>query len=272
MSNFIIGIGTHAGSVWLANLLSAPECGVLFENEQLTHLVGSRHWSEYLRLQLNHKLGHGIGDDNPTFEPYFEAVRKKLKAYRVYGDFNSWSPPFIPAVCQALPVTRIIGIMRHGIQQLYSLSNSYIWTRVTDKHPLVAGHLQHLWETSGSHGKPWEERTLWEKKCEMWASTVHLFDWLKDDRGLPLEVHRLEMLTTYLDYLKCLMYSFAPDRHIDDVWLLKKMKEDINRKVWVDRTPINLWRRWTEEQQRAFNEICGDGMRWYGYEILEVGA
>jgi hypothetical protein len=269
VGEFVIGIGTHAGSVWLANVLSAPESRVLFENERLTHWVHAKHWMEYLIRQVK----HGLRADDPMFKEYFERVIGMLDWYSVYGDFNSWAPPFIPALCQVVPVSRIVGVMRHGIQQLYSLANSYIWQRVTDEHPLVAGHLHMLWETGGSHGKPWEERTLWEKKCELWASTVYLFDWLGGPTlGLPMEVHRLETLTTDLDYLKCLMYSFARDRSIGDAWLRKMQRTDINRKVWVDRTPINLWRRWKPEQQRAFNEICGDGMRRYGYDLLEVGT
>jgi hypothetical protein len=250
-------------------VLSAPESGVLFENERLTHWVHAKHWMQYLLRQVE----HGLFPDDPVFKPYFDGVRENLTQYDVYGDFNSWAPPFIPAVWQALRPGRIIGIMRHGIQQLYSLANSYIWQRVTDSHPLVSGHLRLLWETGGAHGKPWEDRTLWEKKCELWASTVYLFDWLGGPTlGLPMEVHRLETLTTDLDYLKCLIYSFVSDRHIDDARLRRMQRKDINRKIWVDRTPINLWRRWSAEQQRAFNEICGEGMRRYSYELLEVGA
>lgn len=267
MCEFVLGIGTHAGSVWLASVLSAPECGVLFDNERLAHWAGGKHWTKSLRRQLK----RGLSADDPMFAPYFVGVCAFLSRYRVFGDFNSWAPPFIPAVCRAQPVSRILGIMRNGIQQLYSLANGYIWQRVTDEHPMVAQHLRLLWETGGALGKPWDERTLWEKKCELWASTVGCFDWLRME-GLPLEVHRLETLTTDAYYLRRLCLSFAPERIVDDAWLRKMQVTDLNRKVWVDRTPINLWRRWTAEQQQAFNVICGEGMQRYEYEMFKVGA
>jgi len=261
MGNFIIGIGTHAGSVWFAWAFTSEEHGVKIENERLSGWF-TGNWVDKVQGML-------VGDMRP-FANYFIKVYEQLDCYNVYCDFNSWAPVSVPAVAQATPVSRVIVIIRNGIQQLYSLTSaSYMWTRVTDDHWLVATYLRHLWEVGGAEGKPWEERTLWEKKCEMWTSTIRLIDWMRE-QGLPVEVYRLEDITTDMTVFRNLMHSFSPERELSDDVIREVQQTDIHRKVYIDRTPNNLWRQWTAEQQAAFNELCGEGMRRYGYDTLAV--
>lgn len=262
MGDFLIGIGTHAGSVWFAWAFTSEQHGIKIENERLSGWF-TGNWVDKVQGMLT-------GDMRP-FANYFDKVREQFDCYNVYCDFNSWAPFSIPAVAQQVPVSRVIVIMRNGIQQLYSLTSaSYMWTRVTDDHWLVATYLRHLWEVGGAKGKPWEQRTLWEKKCEMWASTIGLIDWMKK-QGLPVEIYRLEDLTTDVELFRRLMRSFSPIRQLSYYTIQKIQQMDIHRKVHIDRTPSNLWQQWTVEQQTAFNEFCDEGMRRYGYETLAVG-
>lgn len=265
MGEFWQGLGTRAGSVWFATLLNNPDHGLYVVNEQVKHCA-TIHWMHTLRQQVDDLFDPG----SRTFRRYFEFAEHK-SAEGIFCDFNSFAPCFMPEVDKRLKIDRMIGLVRNGIPQLYSLTNSYIWSRVTEDHWLVDRFLRKMWEFGGKKGgKSFSQRTFWEKRCVQWTCMVNQYDVLRD-RGFALDVHKLEDLTTNTGYLRNVLQTYDPRRVCSEEYLLGWQKNDMNRRVRGSRKPLAIWRRWSQEQQEGFTEMCGDGMRRYGYDIPRVG-
>ena len=263
MGKYIIGIGAHAGSTWAALVLNRPEIGVLFKHEGRSAWVGS---------SLDSLKGMISPGDLSVFPytQYFYQAKFRLTQYDVFGDFNSWPPLAILEVDRMLPISNIIIILRNGISQLYSMTSHSSWNTAKEGEWRVDVFLRELWEFTGSSGKSWDKRTLWEKLCVMWSTTVDNVKCLQR-LGFTVHVHYLESLVDLASgrSLRALLQDVSPvlNDSYSDYQLATSQQHDVNRKVPGERSPKVLWERWSTEQQQGFIDICGEGMDRLGYSI-----
>ena len=52
--------------------------------------------------------------------------------------------------------------------------------------------------------------------------------------------------------------------------LILAQKTDINRKIEGDRAPEQLWAKWSHEQRTIFEQICGNAMSYYRYQVPKL--
>jgi len=258
VGKYIIGLGAHSGSKWLASTLHNPELGICFYHERRglwTGVTGTRD-----------QILDGSADFSiPPLNGYVDSVHELLETYEVVGDFSPWPPYAFPSMNEVLPIDKVIVILRHGIRYLYSCTSHSAWRLRDHDHWGIDKHLRKLWEITGSEGKPWDRRTLWEKKCAMWPASLGIVEWLRSE-GFTVVAERLEDLVSDTAILSNMISEVSSSLNFSDDELRVIQENDINRKVPGDRRVATLWDRWTEAQQATFIEICGDGMEKYGYD------
>ena len=181
MGKYIVGIGAHAGSTWAALVLNRPEIGVRFMHE------GRNIWASTGLIGLKGMISPG-DLSAPQYMKYFCEAGSMLDQYDVFGDFNSWPPLAILGVDQMIPISDIVIILRNGISQLYSMTSHSSWSIAKEGEWRVDVYLRELWEFTGAPGKPWDKRTLWEKLCVMWSTTVDNIECLQR-LGFTVRVH-----------------------------------------------------------------------------------
>jgi hypothetical protein len=256
----------HCGSKWLATVLNRPQDGMICMHEGRV-MAMEKPWHVAFQTEWDK------GVDAPEFAGFWRHVRRSLKNYDVVGDANDWTPYIIPEVHKHQPVSRIIYLVRNGIQTMNSVANaSSSWHQFGDASWPIDSFLHRYWELMEKPGKDWAERTRWEKLCVFWKLNWHMVKWLS--RELPSDVwlcpQRLEDLTANENpwVLRELMQNFGLE--ISDEELQQLQAQDINRKVKGNRDPAYIWSQWTEEQREAFLENCGEEMAAFGYEIPEL--
>lgn len=255
---FILAWGPHAGSKWLATTLNSERHCVDFRHELKLEMGG------LFRDLVEAEFKSGL--TLPAYEPYWEYVRTQLTRCSIFGDAGSWIPLTIPKVHEIIPVARIIYLVRNGVQQVHSMLTKSILGRVGKRDWLYTHFLRRLWVFAGKPGRPWQKKTWYEQLCWFWQECDKAPKWLRD-QGFEVEVYRLEDLTQDEDALRSLILSVAPERKLSDEEIHCMQRRDVNRKVRGDRTSSKLWSQWSPELRTAFEQVCGPGMKRYGYAI-----
>lgn len=262
MSQFVLiaGIG-HCGTKWLAQLLDRQDQGVLFYH-QYKYTMAAMSWDSWLEMEHERPLAMA-----EYLEAYCGHMQGQMGKYRVVGDAISWMPLGIPDIDRAIPIGRVVYVIRNGIPQLNSIwHRSQFGWRPSDSW-MFANYMKRYWDLMGRpHEKKWNNWTQWEKTCLWWATNAFMPGWLK--RQLPetqIDVYRLEDLVEDIRVLTGLVQSFGLEILQDE--LITYQGKDINRKIHDSRDPAVVWATWHKEWRGAFGVICGEGMAQLGYEI-----
>jgi hypothetical protein len=251
----IVGAG-HCGTAWLAHVLDTAAPNLTFYHELKRAKVGMN-WVRCTQYEERH------GVNKPKYDGYWHKIRSQMEHGDV-GDANAWLPLRVPEVNAAIPVSRVIYLVRHGISQLHSLATtSLVWSDPDDNRWAYDTLLAHYHEIAGGPEPDWKRWTDWEKLCFFWTTNVFMPEWLRG-QGLNVEVTRFEDLTQK----PARLLSFLPEGS-NEAQALALQHQDINRHVAGSRNPADLWPQWTEEQQEAFRRICGAAMQALNYEIPE---
>lgn len=252
----------HCGSKWLAKVLNRPQDGMICMHEgrvmameEPWHVAFEKEWED--------------GVDAPEFNGFWRHVKRSLQHYDVVGDVNDWTPYIIPQVHQHQPISRIIYLVRNGIQTMRSMAHiSSSWHQFGEASWPIDNFLHRYWHMIGEPGKGWEDRTRWEKFCVFWKLNWHMVSWLREQLpDVPVDVYRLEDLTSDVGVLRGLIESVIPKAEVSNADLERLQAKDVNRKVQGRRDTEYLWGKWAQEQRDAFETVCGEEMRQFGYEI-----
>jgi len=251
--SLVTGIG-HCGTKWLSTVLNCPNQGVICYHE-LSHLTTVRQWQArqpYIRK-------NGVGKS--SIFNYWKRIGSDLEKYRHVCDSMSWCAIESAQVGVAGNATRIIYLVRDGIQQLHSVITKSLWRQMPDDHYLYGPFLKAYWEIAGKPLKDWSRWTRHEKLCLWWATNEFMPEWIERNFWGDVDVYRLEDLITDTALLASLVKSYGlaiPN--------LKQLQStDVNRKVEGDRSPGALWKKWTPQERENFKAICGKGMKKFGY-------
>jgi hypothetical protein len=229
----------HCGTAWLAYALNRPELGVVA-------------WHEARRSLFGYDLDAALLSDQAETEPrfarrygdYWSFVRRVLAAFPVAVDSNSWAASLIPALSREMGLQRVIYLVRNGIQNVHSVFHHF--TGVLDG----------------------DQESHWEYWCRSYRKNEHLPSWLTEHLGPEkVSVYRLEDLVSepavLLELFARLGAPALPQEHELQAW----QHIDANRKVQGSREPEVIWRSWTDQQRRIFQDICGSTMAAYGYRM-----
>lgn len=253
--SLVTGIG-HCGTKWLSTVLNHPDQGTICYHE-LSHTTSVREWER--RQAFLHRQGVG----RSSIPRYWSRIEKDLLQYTHVCDSMSWCPVEAGKIAQAMDATRVIYLVRNGIQQLHSVAQKSIWKQVGDDHFLYGPFLKRYWELAGKPHQPWSRWSRWEKLCLWWGINDFMPKWIGDHFDGDVDVYRLEDLTTDVPLLSGLLKSYGLEA--TDQQIKAYQKHDVNRKVQGDRRPETLWKAWTGGEREAFKRICGEGMARYHY-------
>lgn len=256
-SYFLVSGMGHCGTKWMSKVLDDPGGGVRCYHEKTVKVAGLD-WYEFIRRELT---------EGPaaTAPPYFDFLHAKLSRYRVVGDSNAWRIKSIPQVNEEIEIDRVVYMVRHGLQNVFS---SYRSNRKIERGDwLYTDYLRWPWEVAGRPGKDWTDRSRWECWCSFWAHNEDLVAWLRERLGdQKVLTVKLETATSDLDRLSAVVRSVGrPDPSFQE--LSRWQDRDVNRKVRGDRRPEALWRRIDQAKRRQFIDICGEAMQRQGYMV-----
>ncbi|MHC4141730.1 MAG: sulfotransferase [Planctomycetota bacterium] len=110
--------------------------------------------------------------------------------------------------------------------------------------------------------------------CEVWARSVEMAEWGRDrDDFLLLRHERLLVAETLSESLDA-FWTFAglpaePKifERLLNVCYHPTSEDDANSPGETLRKRADRWRDWTDEQRRTFADVCGETMRYWGYEM-----
>lgn len=252
MSEFWLVAGAgHCGTQWLSRVVDAVPGWKGYH--ELRHSLVGMAWHN----------SAGFPADVDIHSEYWDKMKEELQQDNIL-DSNSWAPFEIPLVNAIRHVDRVIYLVRNGIQQLHSLKNkSHVWAKQPRDSYAYDVWLRQWWRV-GNPGQLWprenyDRMTRFERLCVFIQAHTFAPDWLRA-KGLPVEVYRLEDLTTDVDVLQ--QVANLPAEVLRG-W----QRADINRKVDGDRTPATLWNSWTEAERDTFLYLCTRAMRQYSYEV-----
>ncbi len=254
----IAGIG-HCGTKWLAHVLNHPHQGMICWHEKKAEAVPFD-WLTCLAYELE------IGID-ATFDRYWSFLRRATTNYELVGDSHSWSTDMIPEVARRWEISRVVFLVRNGIQNVHSF---HIHNKnVARAQWAYRGHLRRSWELLGQPDRARKDCSNWANWCLLWQTNLLMPEWLGEKLGQhKVSVLRLEDLLSNADILDNLIRTLNPKLNLPHSEQERFQATDVNRKVQdEDRSPQALWRKWTDDQREVFREICGPGMAKYGYPI-----
>jgi len=237
---WLVAAAGHCGTMWLSQVIGAQ--------------VG---WSAHheLRYELSQQAWENAVSNSPQ-QVYWDQIGEELINYHVL-DSNSWAPHEIPMVNKVVPVSRIIYLVRNGIQQIHSLATqSAAYRNLSDESFTIGSWLKTWWDIGEE--LPWEGTERFQKLCTLINASCYMPQWLRA-HGLNVHVYRLEDVTSSVGILSEIVTGHTQKilRH----WQFR----DVNRKVVGDRRPATLWASWTPENQQMFTAMCKDTMLEFGY-------
>lgn len=198
----ITGSG-HCGTMWLAAVMDSIP-GQSWAHEDRTRYTG-----------LPWHVADTYSPDDRVFDSYWQSIRRRMLGYGVVGDANSWPPESLPAVCEVIPIDRVIYLTRDKERQAYSLlTKSPVWSN--PPYPTVCHEKLRLYSRISC---------LPEDADLLVQANDFMPDWLRG-RGLTVDVYGLEELTT--DYYKFKELTGLTDGEFD-LWRIR----NINQKVFA---------------------------------------
>ncbi|MHC4383985.1 MAG: sulfotransferase [Planctomycetota bacterium] len=113
-----------------------------------------------------------------------------------------------------------------------------------------------------------------QQHCEVWARSVEMAEWGRDrDNFLLLRHERLLVAETLAESLDA-FWTFAglpaePPilERLLNVCYHPTSADGASSPGRALRTRADRWRDWTDEQRRVFADVCGEAMRYWGYEM-----
>lgn len=149
-------------------------------------------------------------------------------------------------LCRIFPGVRVVYLVRNGIE-------------------VVSSRLRF----DSFAGLPYQQH------CRVWSRSVEMAEWGRDREDFLLLRHERLLAPETLAETLDTLWSFTclpPEPRCCDR-LLKTCYHPTSDDG-KDRPPgevlrrrADRWRDWTDEQRQTFAEICGDAMRYWGYEM-----
>jgi hypothetical protein len=250
----ITGLG-HCGTAWLAHVLNHQDQGVYAIHEGVK-VWTKRPWKE----AVLHYLDHGV---DSYFDLYFNRLSQAAHDFSYVIDSHSWIPTAVPEVQQKVRVTRIIHLVRNGLKNVTSLYETFneVGGEWEGKGSWFEGIIKRELAVIG--GQTLKDPFSWEGWCHLWALNQKTVSWMRA-HDFRVGVLPLEVLVRGQNVLTSLLNSFGVEA--DQDWLMEQQKTVMNPHV-ESRTSRTIWNGLSDIQRNTFTEICGEAMRYYGYEI-----
>ncbi len=256
LGNLILACGTgHCGTRWLAEILHNPGRGVVFYHEKRQHMAKVS-WEDTIASDMT-RFRPG------TLEKYFSLLLKRLSQFETVGDSNSWAIPAL-LTFPSFPTTpsKIIYLVRNGIPTVDSFyRHNWPMTRMVGKgrrNELYASGVRRAWELMDWPGKKsWEEYTTWEAWCIWWRLNGEDYGpRLLREAGYKVQVIKVEDLDRSI---------VTAEQVLELLVNREKYQQDINRKIAGSRNPDDVYKTWSQEQRKQFQDLCGGVMEQYDY-------
>jgi len=252
----------HSGSTWLANALHRPEQGFAAFHEPLVHIVGPLLYSI-----------RDVDKQPPPFSqqwllealaPYVDWARHREQQFNVAGEIHTGLGAWAPHVCQFLPTKRSL-VVRNGIQVVHSISYSLLTTDPAEWNPGNRPYDEMVFPPGLESAPP--KHRVFGYICVRWSEQVQLLEQLA-----PIKVYRLEDLTT-ADRVLAELFQESTGTTLTSRECAEIQSSVVNRKVFGDRSPENLfWNVWDDTQREIFQQVCASTLQRFGYSIPPKGS
>src|SRR5215218_8206893 len=152
----------HCGTQWLSSFLDRPDDGMVCTHEE-KFCAGVREgildgWMASLMEERRNGLA-------ASSKAYVDHMKQRQQEIAVVGDSHSWEPFIIPALAERLPVSKIVFMVRNGIQNVHSMHSHN--THIESGAWFYTQYLNSFAEQLGPKGL--DDFGLW---CAWWGANV----------------------------------------------------------------------------------------------------
>ena len=254
MFYLIAGMG-HCGTQWLSAFLDRPDDGMVCTHEEKFRAGVRKGILDGWMASLMEERRSGLGASSKA---YVDQMKRRQQEIAVVGDSHSWEPFIILTLAESLPVSKIVFMVRNGIQNVHSMHSHN--THIESGAWFYTEYLNSFAEQLGLKGL--DDFGLW---CAWWGANVISAHDL--EAVAPVQTVRLEDLTRHPMKLIDLTKSLQGMARPSVMEARGHASVEINRKVQGRRDPDYLWSTWTPNQRSTFIDVCGEAMCHYGYSI-----
>jgi hypothetical protein len=246
----------HCGTQWLSAFLNRPDDGMVCTHEEKSRVAPYHGMPDGWLTSLQREKAEGL---QHTSDVYVAQMKQRQQEFAIVGDAHSWEPFVIPELAHMLPVSRIIFLVRNGVQNVHSMyyHNAHIFKRGSW---FYTDYLATFADLLGF--RDLDDFGLW---CAWWGANVASARSL--EQVAPVTTVCLEDLTRHPMRLIELTKSLQGLAQPTVMEARDHAGIDINRKIHSRRDPDFLWSTWTDHQRATFIRVCGDTMHHLGYAV-----
>ncbi|MDV3503090.1 sulfotransferase [Marinobacter sp. M-5] len=238
-SFFLVTSTGRTGTALFTNLLN--ECiGVQVEHEPIHR---EQYWH---RLALENPVNSHAYISRFRIKEIFLRKKRGLR----YGEVNGALRRHVKDIRCLVPDAPVIHLVRNGYDVVSSIMNRATFTKLDWAYRDMIPH------SSIVNKDQWVKFSRFEKICFMWSEENR---WLNECCETTVNFEDLINDYTYFNE----KFASVLGMEIEESHWRKHVERKINanRVCESANTPEN----WTEEQHEAFQRICGNEMRKYGY-------